>query len=175
MKVTLDKPWAGWSSLEIDDGNTFFVGALSYVDDVIGIFLTKFIQFLNGEDVILTFDEEGTKFSIVMKHYDNLMIISERDKYELYVFNIWSDDIIKPTCEEILKNYDAWIKFNIIDNEDSAEYKEDYLVNKKYIDDSMRRISMWSPICDKVELERPLLKKVYEEIEEMFDEIFEGK
>ena len=30
---------------------------------------------------------------------------------------------------------------------------------------------MYSPICDKVELERPLLKRVYEEIEELFDEI----
>ena len=30
---------------------------------------------------------------------------------------------------------------------------------------------MWCPICDKVELERPLLKRVYEEIEELFDEI----
>ncbi len=30
---------------------------------------------------------------------------------------------------------------------------------------------MWCPICDKVELERPLLKRVYEEIEDMFDDI----
>ena len=30
---------------------------------------------------------------------------------------------------------------------------------------------MWSPICDVVELERPLLKVVYEEIEKLFDEI----
>lgn len=30
---------------------------------------------------------------------------------------------------------------------------------------------MWSPICEKVELERPLLKRVYEEIEKLFNEI----
>ena len=30
---------------------------------------------------------------------------------------------------------------------------------------------MWCPICDLVELERPLLKRVYEEIEELFEEI----
>lgn len=30
---------------------------------------------------------------------------------------------------------------------------------------------MWSPICDLVELERPLLKRVYEEIEQLFVEI----
>ena len=31
---------------------------------------------------------------------------------------------------------------------------------------------MYSQICDKVELERPLLKRAYEEIEELFNEIF---
>ena len=30
---------------------------------------------------------------------------------------------------------------------------------------------MWCPICDVVELERPLCKVIYEEIEELFDEI----
>ena len=30
---------------------------------------------------------------------------------------------------------------------------------------------MWCPLCDKVELERPLLKVVLEEIERLFDEI----
>ena len=30
---------------------------------------------------------------------------------------------------------------------------------------------MWCPICDFVELERPLLKVVYEEIEDMFDKL----
>lgn len=30
---------------------------------------------------------------------------------------------------------------------------------------------MWCPICDVVELERPLWKVIYEEIEELFDEI----
>ena len=30
---------------------------------------------------------------------------------------------------------------------------------------------MWCPICDLVELERPLLKRVYEEIKDLFDEI----
>lgn len=30
---------------------------------------------------------------------------------------------------------------------------------------------MWCPLCDVVELERPLLKIVYEEIEKLFDEI----
>ena len=32
---------------------------------------------------------------------------------------------------------------------------------------------MWCPICDIVELERPLLKKVYEEIEHLFESIKE--
>lgn len=31
---------------------------------------------------------------------------------------------------------------------------------------------MWCPICDVVELERPLIKRVYEEIEELFDELY---
>ena len=30
---------------------------------------------------------------------------------------------------------------------------------------------MWSPICEKVELERPLLKRVYEEIMDVFDDV----
>ena len=30
---------------------------------------------------------------------------------------------------------------------------------------------MWCPLCEVVELERPLLKIVYEEIERLFDEI----
>lgn len=141
MKIELEKPWAGWSSLEIDDGKTKFIGALSYIDDVIGIFLSKFNQFLNGEDVILTFDEEGTEFSIIMKRYSRLMIISERDKDELHVFNIWSDDIIKLICEEILKNYEDWIKFNIFyDDEESTEFKEEFKANKKYIDTNIKQI-----------------------------------
>lgn len=32
---------------------------------------------------------------------------------------------------------------------------------------------MWHPICEKVELERPLLKRVYEEIEKLFEKIIE--
>lgn len=142
MKIELEKPWAGWSSLKIDDGKTNFIGALSYIDNVVGIFLSKFNEYLNGEDVILTFDEEGTEFSIIMKHYDKLMIISQRDKYKLHVFNIWSDDIIEPICKEILKNYEAWIKFDIFyDDEDCAEFKEEYLLNKKFIDDNIRGLT----------------------------------
>lgn len=30
---------------------------------------------------------------------------------------------------------------------------------------------MWCPICDVVELERPILKKTYEEIERKFNEV----
>ena len=30
---------------------------------------------------------------------------------------------------------------------------------------------MWCPLCDKVELERPLLKVVFEEIERLFEEV----
>ena len=30
---------------------------------------------------------------------------------------------------------------------------------------------MWCPICDVVELERPLFKIVWEEIEKLFDEV----
>lgn len=30
---------------------------------------------------------------------------------------------------------------------------------------------MWMPLCDRVELERPLLKRVWEEIERLFEEI----
>jgi len=143
MKIELEKPGAGWSSLKIDDGKTNFIGALSYVDDVTGIFLSKFNQYLDGEDVILTFDEEGTEFSIIMKHYDKLMIISEREKYKLHVFNIWSDDIIKPICEEILKNYEDWIKFDIFcDDKNSTEFKEEYLANKKFIDENIRKLAM---------------------------------
>ena len=34
---------------------------------------------------------------------------------------------------------------------------------------------MWCPLCEVVELERPLLKIVYEEIERLFDEILGDK
>ena len=30
---------------------------------------------------------------------------------------------------------------------------------------------MWCPICDVVELERPILKKTYEEIEKMLNDL----
>ena len=34
---------------------------------------------------------------------------------------------------------------------------------------------MWSPICDIVELERPLLKEVYLEIEKLFNVVMESE
>ena len=41
--------------------------------------------------------------------------------------------------------------------------------------DNGRNRIMWCPICEVVELERPLLKVIYEEIEELFEEILGEK
>ncbi len=136
MKVTLVKPWAGWSNLKISDGEKEFSGRLSLIQSVPSIFLSKFNRFILGDDVVMQFDEEGTDFIVVMCQYDYLKVIVERQKSELIEFNIWSDEIIEPICNSIAENLDDWAWF---DANDQTEFEE----NKKYILKNIEPILEW--------------------------------
>ena len=126
MKIKLGEPWAGWSEIYLKDNNgKEFAGALSYIDSVPLMFLNAAINYKNGEDVVLNFDEEGTSFIMVLCHYEDLYIISLRgENPELITLDISPDEFFRKVVLEIEGNLRNWAEWDVFGDSEEEIRKE---------------------------------------------------
>lgn len=132
--VKLETPWAGWSSLEITDSNNkTFHCPLSYIDDVVDIFLSSFEAFIrDDQDVVLHFDGEGPDSYIILCHHDFLKAIFRGKEIYIEEMKIWISDFIPAILDALEADLKAWSEFGVFAATEK-EYKSESNSNlKKY-------------------------------------------
>ena len=128
--VIIEKPAHGWSSITIQEGDSVifsatFKGLLSYLDDILTMFLDTFITFLTTKTpVAIECEEEGSNFIIVILH-DCIRVIVDRESTTVETFYIQAKDFIEETCEELNKNLDDWVRFTYLDESDEVNFARD--------------------------------------------------
>ena len=125
--VNIAEPQHGWSQLTIkDDDGKLFNGSLSYIQDVYQMFLHAFAVYLReGIQVAISIDEEGTGFTIVLTPY-SLDIIEDRgDIPQLTRLYIEDTEFISQCLKAFNANFDKWIRFCYMAEEDEEHYDMD--------------------------------------------------
>lgn len=134
MKVSLVKPWCGWSAFSLMLPSVQFEYALSYVDNVIDIFLTLMEDSFERSAVAAEFDTEGSYWTLVVAN--GVITISEPDESfceddtiiaPARVFSVFYgiDEFRRDICNSIKENIDEWASFTIyIHDDDGAEKAE---------------------------------------------------
>lgn len=107
----------GWAKFNL----LGFEGWASYMTDIIVDIGNMFIQ----KQGVVTVDEEGSTFDIILSSDGEFYIVSHRDKHRLYVDDdIVLDDIIKEYVKDLRDNFEKWIYW------DDFEENE-YLLQRK--------------------------------------------
>ena len=124
--IRITKPKHGWAYIYIqEDKKIIFTGSLSYIDNVLNIFLDTFITYLTTKTpVALEFDEEGTSFTIILMH-DSIRIVSDRQVSKVDTFYMDPIQFITEICKELNKNLDEWIRFNYFDTNNEKQFTHD--------------------------------------------------
>lgn len=92
----------GWAKFNL----LGFEGWASYITDVIVDIGNMFIQ----KQGVVTVDEEGCTFDIVLSADGEFYIVSHRDEHRLYIDdNIVLDDIIKEYVKDLKDNFEKWL------------------------------------------------------------------
>jgi len=114
MQISIGKPVSGWSLLILeDDAGHTFEGKLSYVDDVLNIFMRAFRVFLESDQpVAIKFNEEGSDYTIVLGDRDKISILSNKgDTQTVQTLNITAKDFIVECLNELEENLPDWMLF----------------------------------------------------------------
>ena len=128
--VEIDQPKYGWSSIRIQDSTdgTSFTGSLSYIENILTMFLDAFITYLTTKTpVAIEFDEEGTNFTIIILP-DSIRVISDREITKVDTFYICPTRFIEDVCEAFKQNLDDWIRFPYLDETDEEQFMQDKTV-----------------------------------------------
>ena len=131
MRFALSKPEAGWSSFDVydDAGINIISLPLSYIDDVVSMFLDMFIQYkVDGRVDYREFDTEGASWILYMMP-TGLIIVDEQTSIERNNLSFTSEsegvfdaksvslfcdiqDFIKQIANCINNDIDAWKIFS---------------------------------------------------------------
>lgn len=150
--VTIVEPQNGWSHLTIkDEEGKLFNGSLSYIQDIYPMFLRAFAIYLReGQQVAISIDEEGTGFTIVLTPYC-LDIIEDRSNTPA-ITRLYIEDreFISQCLTAFNANFDKWIRFCYMADEDEANYETDVRIAKELIADINKYLDEKSKIWQNV-------------------------
>lgn len=127
----ISNPNAGWCDFQI--GN--FVGHPSYLTNVPVDLLDAFINARKMTASAVTFDEEGSSFTLVISRYNlEIFIIEEDESEKLHSFpQLRIDDLEEECICDIENNLDKWAsEFSMGEMEEITKNKEEI---KKKIDE----------------------------------------
>lgn len=115
----------GWCIVRI--GN--FAGHASYLTDIPFDILDSILLLIKyGQTPIIHFDEEGSRFYIVIDEY-YVDVISSRDERELYTFEVDRRGFILDIVNDIYNNIDAFAAFTY-DEWPTSEKRKKKLLKK---------------------------------------------
>lgn len=127
----LSNPKHGWCNVEIGD----FVGTASYLNDVPFNCLNSFITYFTKGNYInciaVSFDEEGTEFTIVSS-YDGTYIIIERGSEPTlkHYYNIDIKLLANELIEDLERDFDAWVRWECFDDYEPEKSRVEELRSK---------------------------------------------
>ncbi len=132
----LGTPSCGWAKITLGD----FSRSASYMTHVATDCLLSMIHALKHEtDFAVSFCTEGNgDFKIISDEY-RTYIIEEFDTMKLSVIeNINKNDIAAMLLQDIKTNIDAWVQFEVLEN-DSKEAK----LHKRYLIKKLNKLEEW--------------------------------
>lgn len=136
----ISNPKYGWCDFELGD----FHGHPSYLTDVPVDLLETFISYFENGTGTASFDEEGSEFTLILKHH-TILIMEEKETLICHKYsNLDTIDLAKELIFDILRDRYKWcIEFDLhIETNKDIENKLQYidsLVNKlkEYIDKNL--------------------------------------
>lgn len=135
-KPIVSQPKHGWASFSLPK----FCGKLSYIDDVASIILNTCRTYLETEQqVVMSFDEEGSEFHVLIQPYTTF-VIHETNCPKLYAYIINAECLIRQLVIDIESNLENWITFNIGASPDEPEYQNEYNTAKESIISNLKYI-----------------------------------
>lgn len=115
--MIISKPKAGWCSFDIGG----FHGTPSYIRAVPIDILIGIANFLENGNCIITFDEEGSEFHLVLTEHESFLITVK----EVPKFMILGKDpnvVAALLYDDIMSNLDAWLDWLSEDVRDREYY-----------------------------------------------------
>lgn len=118
--MILGEPNNGWVHFELGK----FSGSMSYMTDVPFDILNNLVRhFIDGDVFAVSFDEEGSRFTLIADCY-NTYVISVRDKFRLYHTDIDSIELANKLILSIETNIDGWANWLCYDTEIDVQYRK---------------------------------------------------
>lgn len=123
-------PSAGWSAIILDT----FHGNLSYIQNVAKDLLQWILNYLDNSNAVVTFDEEGSEFLLVLTPYTTY-VIAEREETKFHRFEIDAPILYNRILKDITDNLDKWAAFDVM-----AVSKEDFKNETKKNKDELNHL-----------------------------------
>ena len=121
----LAKPLHGWINVAIGDFNE----RASYLTDIPNDCLDAFIYAINrGSPAVVHFDAEGYDYLLIASYFESYIII-EKEKLEIYQFDINLTDLANELINDIKKHIDEWSDWLSYRNHTKREVRK----NKKIL------------------------------------------
>ena len=127
----ISNPKHGWCDFKIeDDNNNVFFGIPSYMTNVPVDLLQAFLDYKTNGQGMAWFDEEGTKFTLVLNPYSMFVIAENKEgKGRLYDFSeVNIDNLIKELIQDIESGLIEWSMFYC-----GCDDKEEINANREHI------------------------------------------
>lgn len=124
----ISEPKCGWCNFKL--GN-FFGHPSGYMTSVVTDLLDAFILFYKNGIGEAVFDEEGSYFTILLKQWNDVYIIEEKEKSTLFDFSEFNiNDLAQELISDIENDFDNWIKFT--EEECGDQFSRVHIYNKIY-------------------------------------------
>ena len=122
----ISEPKYGWCNFKLGD----FIGCPSgYMTDVVQDLLDAFINFYKNGVGAAVFDEEGSYFTLLLKQWNDVYIIEEKEKSTLLDFSEFNiTDLAQELISDIENDFDNWIKFT--EEEGGDQFSRVHIYNK---------------------------------------------
>ena len=123
----ITNPSCGWCNFELGD----FKGSPSYLTDVPVDLLDAFIDYHTKGYGVAVFDEEGSYFTLLLKQWNDVYIIEEKEKSTLLDFSEFNiNELAQELISDIENDFDNWIKFT--EEEGGDQFSRVHIYNKIY-------------------------------------------
>ncbi len=135
-KIELTKPSYGWAHLKFEVGGTSPLDiALTYKQDITGLFLKVFVPFVKGKlpvrEFVLAVESRDTDYLITVTK-DRIFIIDETARL-LYVCEERAEAFVRECMTSFVNYMDDWANFDIVDEPGDTNYEQDFGDRKAYI------------------------------------------
>ncbi len=125
---------AGWGRFELDG----FVGHPSYISAVPVDILRGILQYKTYQDAVITFDEEGSYFHLVLTK-DDVFIIEDRADVKVITIDRSPQDVVTLLYHAVMDQLEEWLDWLSFDERDRQMYINTIRIIKEQIIHAQKR------------------------------------